>query len=191
MSASDPDSKIDILDTAEVVKKKVRKAFAVAKEVDGNGMISFVEYVLLPVSGLKSEDRNGRFMVNKREDEGGPIVYDNIDTLKDDYRADKLTPQLLKAGVTAALNDLLGPIQEEFQANKEWQEIEKQAYPPAEPEKKKKKVKDKGTRHPGSVAQVNGVVEEKVEVVEAGKEEASELVDGRKLSVRTKAAPVS
>jgi tyrosyl-tRNA synthetase len=110
MSASDPNSKIDILDAADIVKKKVRNAFAVPKEVDGNGMISFVEYVLLPVSGLKNEGHKGRFVVDRREDEGGPIVYDNIDTLKDDYRADKLTPQLLKASVTAALNNLLGPI---------------------------------------------------------------------------------
>jgi tyrosyl-tRNA synthetase len=192
MSASDPDSKIDILETAEVVKKKVKKAFTVPKELDGNGMISFVEYVLLPVSGLKNEDRKGLFVVERREEEGGPLIYDNIDALKEDYLADKLTPQLLKASVTAALNELLAPIQAEFQASQEWQEIEKQAYPPAEPEKKtKKKVKDKGTRHPGAAANMNGVVEEKVEVVETGKKEASELMHGRKLSVQTKKAPVS
>lgn len=191
MSASDPDSKIDILEKSEGVGKKVKKAFAEAKKTEGNGMISFVEYVLLPVSGLKSEDRKGRFVVERREGEGDPIVYDNINALKEDYVADKLTPQLLKAGVTAALNELLAPIQAEFQANKKWQEVEKQAYPPAEPEKKKKRVKDKGTRHPGAAAQVNGVVEEKVEVVESGNEEASELVDRRKLIVQTKEAPVS
>jgi len=174
------------------VKKKVKKAFTVPKELDGNGMISFVEYVLLPVSGLKNEDRKGLFVVERREEEGGPLIYDNIDALKEDYLADKLTPQLLKASVTAALNELLAPIQAEFQASQEWQEIEKQAYPPAEPEKKtKKKVKDKGTRHPGAAANMNGVVEEKVEVVETGKKEASELMHGRKLSVQTKKAPVS
>ena len=43
MSASDPDSKIDILDTADAVKKKLRKAYAAAGEVEGNGIISFVE----------------------------------------------------------------------------------------------------------------------------------------------------
>ncbi len=129
ISASDPDSKIDILDRADVMKKKVRKAFAVAIEVDGNGMISFVGYVLLPVSGLKNENLKGRFVVDRREDEGGPLVYDNIDTLKDDYRADKLTPQLLKAGVTAALNNLLSPIQEDFQKNKEWQENRETGLP--------------------------------------------------------------
>ena len=186
MSASDPDSKIDILETSEAVKKKVKKAFAEAKKTEGNGMISFVEYVLLPVSGLKSEDRKGRFAVERRESEGGTIVYNNIATLKEDYVADRLTPQLLKAGITAALNELLAPIQAEFQANEEWQEIERQAYPPAEPEKKKKKVKDKGTKRPGAAAQVNGEVKEKVEVVETGSKEASELVHGRKLSVQRK-----
>lgn len=161
MSASDPDSKIDILETADQIKKKIRKAYAMPKEVDGNGMISFVEYVLLPFSALKHG--KPQFTVERREGEGDPLVYATIDDLKADYIADVLTPQLLKSGVSAALVDILGEIQEEFQNNKEWQEIEKKAYPPPpEPEKKKKKVKDKGSRHPGTgkvVAQPDGSVE--------------------------------
>ncbi|KIX05844.1 tyrosine-tRNA ligase [Rhinocladiella mackenziei CBS 650.93] len=151
MSASDPDSKIDILDTADVVKKKLRKAYAAAGEVEGNGIISFVEYVLLPISALGNPDGKGTFVCERREGEGDPLVYHDIETLKEDYRADKLTPQLLKAGVTAALVDLLAPIQAEFQASPEWQDIEKKAYPPAEPAKKKKQPKDKGSRYPGAV----------------------------------------
>ena len=85
MSASDPDSKIDILDTPEAVKKKLKKAYAVPKEVVGNGLISFVEYVLLPVSALKTKGR-GKFVVERRE--GEPLVYESIQTLKDDYAAD-------------------------------------------------------------------------------------------------------
>lgn len=42
----------------------------------------------------------------------------------------------------------MAPIQAEFQASKEWQEIAIKAYPP--PAKKEKKVKDKGSRHPGN-----------------------------------------
>lgn len=56
-----------------------------------------------------------------------------------------MTPQLLKPAVAEALNDLLAPIQEAFQASTEWQEIALKAYPPPV---KEKKVKDKGTRHP-------------------------------------------
>lgn len=88
MSASDPDSKIDILDTPEAVKKKLKKAYAVPKEVAGNGLISFVEYVLLPVSALKTKGK-GEFVVERRE--GEPLVYDNIETLKDDYTADTVS----------------------------------------------------------------------------------------------------
>jgi tyrosyl-tRNA synthetase len=90
MSASDPDSKIDILDTPEVVRKKLRKAYAVPKEVDGNGIISFVEYVLLPISALRNNGK-GNFVIEKREGEGEPLVYTDIETLKDDYRTDRVS----------------------------------------------------------------------------------------------------
>ncbi|MCJ1308930.1 hypothetical protein MMC25_002585 [Agyrium rufum] len=164
MSSSDPDSKIDLLDTPDGIKKKIKKAYAVPKEVEGNGIISFVEYVLLPVSALKAGGGTGKFVVEKREGEGEPLVYESIEALKDDYIADRLTPQLLKNGVSAALTALLEPIQAEFQASKEWQEIERKAYPPPEVKKKEKKVKDKGSRHPGGApkgieAQPDGHIE--------------------------------
>lgn len=173
MSASDPDSKIDILDTADVVKKKVRKAYAAAQELEGNGMISFVEYVLLPVSALLSRDGLPRFEVEQREGEKEPVIYSDIFTLKEDYKADRLTPQLLKGAVTKALVDLLRPIQAEFEASSQWQEVGRKAYPPAEPAKKKKMPKDKGSRYPGAVnaqpdeAPVKGIVEVGTDAEEA------------------------
>lgn len=182
MSASDPDSKIDILDTAEVVKKKLRKAYAAAGEIEGNGIISFVEYVLLPISALKDPDHKGRFVCERREGEGEPLVYHDIEILKEDYKADRLTPQLLKAGTTAALIDLLAPIQAEFQASPEWQEIEKKAYPPAEPAKKKKQPKDKGSKYPGAAkvktnpdGSVEGEDKKKIEVGKTAEEAISKL----------------
>ena len=89
MSASDPDSKIDLLDTPDVVRKKLKKAYAVPKEVEGNGIVSFIEYVLLPVSGLKNGGK-GKFLVEKREGEGDPVTYEDIEPLKDDYKADRV-----------------------------------------------------------------------------------------------------
>lgn len=61
----------------------------------------------------------------------------------------QLNPQLLKPAVTKALNELLQPIQEAYQKNKEWQEVALKAYPEPAAPKKEKKVKNKGTRHPG------------------------------------------
>ena len=85
MSSSDPDSKIDVLEVADVVRRKLKKAHAAPKEVDGNGIISFVEYVLLPVSALKSGGQ-GKFVVERKDVE--PLIYTDIASLKKDYEAD-------------------------------------------------------------------------------------------------------
>ena len=89
MSSSDPDSKIDVLEEADVVRKKLKKAHAAPKEVDGNGIISFVEYVLLPVSALKNNG-HGKFVVERREEES--LVYTDIVTLKKDYEKEIVSP---------------------------------------------------------------------------------------------------
>lgn len=105
MLASDPDSKIDILDTPDLAKRKVKKAYAAAQQLEGNGMINSVEYVLLPVSALQSRDGELRFEVEQREGEKELVIYSDIHTLKEDYKEDKLTLQLLKGAVTKALVD--------------------------------------------------------------------------------------
>ncbi|OQE25343.1 hypothetical protein PENSTE_c006G08547 [Penicillium steckii] len=143
MSSSEEASKIDLLDSLDVVTKKIRKAEAAPKVVEENGLISMVEFTFLPVSSLKGKKE---FRVPRKDEED--LVYTDIEAIKSDYVNDVLTPQLLKAGVTAALTELMAPIQAAYQADKEWQEITLRAYPPVE--KKQKRVKDKGSRHPGA-----------------------------------------
>ncbi|UNI20900.1 Tyrosine--tRNA ligase [Purpureocillium takamizusanense] len=144
MSSSDQDSKIDLLDAPEVVTKKIKKAVSAPTVIEENGVLAFVEFVLLPAAALRGKRE---FVVDRERDGLEPLVYTDIAHMQDDYKNDKLTPQLLKPAVAKALNQLLAPIQESFQASKEWQEINLKAYPP--PPKKEKKVKDKGSRHPG------------------------------------------
>ncbi|CAI4211937.1 unnamed protein product [Parascedosporium putredinis] len=93
MSASDPNSKIDLLDAADVVAKKIKKAEAAPLVVEGNGILAFVEFVLLPAAGLKGK----REFVVKRERDGlEPLVYTDISKIQEDYKNDVLTPQLIK-----------------------------------------------------------------------------------------------
>ncbi|KAG5979636.1 hypothetical protein E4U55_004940 [Claviceps digitariae] len=145
MSSSDQESKIDLLDAPEVVAKKIKKAIAAPRVVEDNGVLAFVEFVLLPASGLKGGKR--QFTVERDRDGLEPLVYDNIAQMQEDYKNDTLTPQQLKAAVAKGLNELLAPIQAAYQASKDWQQIALSAYPP--PPKKEKKVKDKGSRYPG------------------------------------------
>lgn len=176
MSASDPDSKIDLLDTPEVVRKKLKKAVAAPKVVDGNGILSFVEFVLLPASSLRYGSQ--KFVVERRDDT--PLEYTNIADMQKDYENDILSPQNLKPAVTEALISLLEPIQAEFQASPEWKEIETKAYPPPPaPAKKEKKKKDKGSFYPKKVeakpdGHVEGEDKAKVDVGEDGGAKALE-----------------
>ncbi|EKD20631.1 uncharacterized protein L3040_006355 [Drepanopeziza brunnea f. sp. 'multigermtubi'] len=140
MSASDPDSKIDLLDDPAAVEKKLKKAKCVPKVTEGNGVIAFVEHVIFRALALK--DPNLAFTVERRDAE--PLLYTSVDKMKEDYTADILTPQLLKAALTIHLNTILAPIVAEYQASEEWQEIQLKAYPPEKAPVKVKKVKDKG-----------------------------------------------
>ncbi|KAF4120027.1 tyrosyl-tRNA synthetase, partial [Geosmithia morbida] len=150
MSSSDENSKIDLLDTPDAVLKKVRKAVAAPKEVEGNGVLALVEYVLLPRSELKTGTR--QFVVERERDGLEPLVYSDIKQVHEDYRNDVLTPQLLKPAVAKGLSEIMEPIQADFTSSKEWQDITEKAYPPPPEPIKKKKIKDKGSRHPGAGA---------------------------------------
>jgi tyrosyl-tRNA synthetase len=84
MSASDPDSKIDVLDGPVVVEKKLKKAVCKPKEVEGNGVIAFVEHVIFRAIALHVDRES--FTVKRRDQE--PLVYESIEKLKEDYAAD-------------------------------------------------------------------------------------------------------
>ncbi|KAJ6095464.1 tyrosine tRNA ligase [Penicillium sp. IBT 16267x] len=148
MSSSIEDSKIDLLDSADSILKKIRKAEAAPRVAEDNGVIALVEYVLLPAADLKGKKE---FIVERKDQE--PLIYTDIKQLVEDYQNDILTPQLLKPAVAAGLISLMAPIQAAYEASKEWQEITLKAYPPPVVQKKVKKVKDKGTRFPGAPTQ--------------------------------------
>ena len=50
MSASEEESKIDLLDTPAQVKKKLKKAFCEPGNIAENGILSFCKHVLFPLS---------------------------------------------------------------------------------------------------------------------------------------------
>ncbi|CAH2355192.1 tyrosine--tRNA ligase, cytoplasmic [[Candida] railenensis] len=153
MSASDPNSKIDILETPKNIKKKVNSAYCAPGEVEGNGLIAFLQHVVQPIQELKA-DKEGvfDFSIDRPEQYGGPISYDSIDKLKEDYSSGALGPIDLKAGVAEKIVELLEPIKRAFDSDPEFQKVEVAAYHVEEVKKvkKEKKPKNKGTHYPGA-----------------------------------------
>ena len=168
MSSSDPDSKIDFLDPPDAVRRKIKKAFCEEGNVADNGVLSFVEAVLIPISELRLERAASKaansddgpisaeeqkpfvsefaptgtvFSVSRDAKYGGPMHFSTYDALKEAFEKRDIHPKDLKGSVADALISLLAPIRKRFEENKEWQEVIELAYPSPVPEKKKKKVR--------------------------------------------------
>ncbi|GMM45976.1 tyrosine--tRNA ligase [Pichia kluyveri] len=151
MSASDPNSKIDLLEEPKTVKKKINQAFCAPGNIEDNGLLAFVKNVLGPIHELKYGDGTFEFFIDRPDKYGGPITFKTYQELEDSFTKEELSPVDLKSGVADAINVLLAPIIEEYKNNKDFQDSETAGYPAPVAEKKKvKKVKDRGSRYPGA-----------------------------------------
>ncbi|GAA6058702.1 hypothetical protein JCM10212_003390 [Sporobolomyces blumeae] len=155
MSSSDPNSKIDFLDTPAQVKSKIQKAHCAPGEVEGNGVLAFVRHVVVPIGELmKGQGRTDErvwadgnpdsvFVIKGDPKHGGSVVhYRTVDELEDAYAKNDVHPGDLKAAVVSAINALLAPIQAEFAADEAFKLAADKAYPPeVKPVAKKKEKK--------------------------------------------------
>lgn len=125
MSASDPNSKIDILESKKSIQKKLRTAFCEPGNVKNNGLLSFAKYVGFPVLNLQGKP----FVINRDARWGGPVTYNTYEELHEAFSTQQLAPEDLKIGIFNLLNMLLDPIRQEFESDPEWQQILQNAYP--------------------------------------------------------------
>ncbi|XP_064405435.1 tyrosine--tRNA ligase, cytoplasmic-like isoform X2 [Halichondria panicea] len=132
MSSSEPDSKIDPLDSAQVVRKKLQKAFCEPAKVEGNGVLAFAKHVLFPI--LSGEE----FVIDREEKFGGRVTFTVYQDLEEAYKKDEVYPLDLKNGVANELNKMLEPIRQQFAASKEMQDLRDLAYPAEKPKSKAK-----------------------------------------------------
>lgn len=124
MSASEEDSKIDLLDNPTNVKKKLKKAFCEPGNIEENGILSFSKHVLFPL--LKPDES---FSITRPAEYGGNVNYSKYEDLETAFAKEEIHPGDLKASVELAINKLLAPIQKIFSEPK-LQELTKKAYPP-------------------------------------------------------------
>lgn len=123
MSSSDSDSKIDFMEEAKSIRKKISKAFAVPSNTS-NTLFLFLQYVVFPINKLKSIPK---FVIGRDEKYGGIIEYNTLDDVKQDYSNNTLAPGDLKLGISDWLINFLTPIQEKLNTH-EFDELVKKAY---------------------------------------------------------------
>jgi tyrosyl-tRNA synthetase len=106
MSASDPKSKIDLLDTEKDVKKKINGAFCEEGNIEENGVLSFLEYVIMPLK----QDRGEKLEINRPEKFGGNLSFSSYEELETVFAKKDLHPMDLKNALATEVNKLLEPM---------------------------------------------------------------------------------
>ncbi len=122
MSASVADSKIDLLDSEEDIKKKLNKAFCPEGEVAENGILSFIQHILMVIKDDKGED----FLIERPEKFGGNLTFKNYQELEDAFVAKQLHPLDLKMALAKEINKLLEPVREAIKGH---EKLIEEAYP--------------------------------------------------------------
>ena len=77
MSSSEEDSKIDLLDSPDDVRRKLKRAFCEPGNIADNGILAFSKHVIFSLFDT--------FEVTRKPDHGGNLIYTNYEDLERDF----------------------------------------------------------------------------------------------------------
>ncbi|KAJ1569807.1 hypothetical protein HK096_001187 [Nowakowskiella sp. JEL0078] len=167
MSSSDQNSKVDLLEDAKSVEKKLKQAFCEEGNIEVNPILALTKIVIFPTLSLSSD--TPKFKISRSEKFGGDIVFDNYQAVEDAFARKELHPGDLKKGVIDAFNSLLEPIRQQF-TSREDLELVNSAYPPGPDDISKLDIRV------GKVLEFSVEGEYIVVTVDIGKEEPRKIV---------------
>ena len=122
MSASEESSKVALTDDPDTVVEKIGDAYCPMGEVEGNGVLEYVRYLVFPIL----DEREEAFVVERPEEYGGNLTYDTYEKLENDFVSEELHPQDLKNAAGEYIADIVDPIRERLEAQPE---LLAEAYP--------------------------------------------------------------
>jgi tyrosyl-tRNA synthetase len=105
MSASETNSKIDLLDLPDDIMKKCRKAFTVDGVVENNGVMELLKYVIFEMPGYEQG-----LTVCRPEQYGGDILFRSYIELERAYIAKEVSSVDLKESLGNELVKILAPL---------------------------------------------------------------------------------
>jgi len=122
MSKSKPDSAIFMTDTKEDIARKIKKAYCPEKQVKDNPVLEYYKYILFEKHHLTGEDST-IIMIERPEKFGGNITFYSYSELEKSFEEGKVHPVDLKNTATNILDELLQPVREHFEKNKDAEKL--------------------------------------------------------------------
>lgn len=106
MSSSVQNSKIDVLDKPETIRKKINGAECEMGNPD-NGIMAFLKYVIFTLKG----DRGEKLCIKRPEKFGGDKEYESYEAIEKEFIEKKIHPQDLKNSIAEEIISLLKPLE--------------------------------------------------------------------------------
>jgi tyrosyl-tRNA synthetase len=107
MSASDPNSKIDLLDSPMVIKKKISKAYCLEKDISDNSVLGLYKNLIFKLTSS--------FLLEREEKYGGDVGFSSYGQLEKGYMNGEVAPADLKINLSNFLSKFLEPVRQEFE----------------------------------------------------------------------------
>jgi len=111
MSSSDVNSKIDLLDSEQQIKKKLNGAFCPEGVIEENGVMLFIKYALFPYLDRTKQS----FDVERPEKFGGNVSFANYTELENVFVEKKIHPLDVKNTMAKYLTQILEPVRKSFE----------------------------------------------------------------------------
>ena len=115
MSKSIPDSAIFMEDSEKDVLRKIKNAYCPIKEVDGNPIFEYIKFIIF--------SKFGKLFIERKEENGGNVLYDSYDKLCQDYKDEKVHPGDLKPAVAKSINAMIEPVRKHFETDPQAKKI--------------------------------------------------------------------
>ena len=115
MSKSIPDSAIFMEDSEKDVLRKIKNAYCPIKEVDGNPIFEYIKFIIFP--------KFGKLFIERKEENGGNVLYESYDKLCQDYKDEKVHPGDLKPAVAKSINAMIEPVRKHFETDPQAKKI--------------------------------------------------------------------
>ncbi|WP_226021424.1 tyrosine--tRNA ligase [Halomicrobium salinisoli] len=122
MSASDESSKVNLTDDPDAVVEKIQEAYCPMGEVEDNGVLEYLDHLVFPVL----EQRGEAFVVERPEEYGGDLTYEDYESLEADFVSEELHPADLKPAAGEYISEVIDPVREQLS---EREDLLVEAYP--------------------------------------------------------------
>ena len=108
MSASQASSKVNLTDDRDAVVEKIQGAYCPAGEVADNGVLEYLDHLVFPIL----DQRGDHLRIERPEEYGGDLVYEDYGSLEDDFVSGELHPADLKPAAGEYVSEVIAPIRE-------------------------------------------------------------------------------